>query len=46
MCSDEALNCIKYAKQLHDDLEDIYISSMNFDLVNKIAEEYVLKIFS
>lgn len=46
MCSAEALNCIKYAKQLHDDLEDIYISSMNFDLVNKIAEEYVLKIFS
>ena len=45
MCVDEALKSISHAKELHDDLEDIYISSMDYDKVNRMAAKLLTKIF-
>ena len=45
MAEKQALDNIKYAKQLHDDLEDIYISSMDFDKVGRMTALAMTKIF-
>lgn len=44
-CISEAIKLISHAKALHDDLEDIYISSMNFDKVAEISASAISKIF-
>ena len=38
---DEAAGCMNEAKQIHDELEKIYISAMDFSLVDKKAEEII-----
>ena len=35
---DEAFSALKTAKKIHDELEDIYISAMNFDKVEEIRK--------
>ena len=40
ICLDEAIASLRIAKSLHDDLEDIYISSMDFAALDKLTEEY------
>lgn len=42
---DEAVKKLQNAKQIHDELEKIYISSMNFDGVNEKARELISEIF-
>lgn len=35
---DEAVSALKEAKKIHDELENIYIEAMNFDMLNEITE--------
>ncbi len=35
---DEAVSALKQAKKIHDELENLYIEAMNFDMLNDIAE--------
>lgn len=40
LCIEEAVYFLRKAKELHDDLEDIYIASMDFDAVTALAEKF------
>lgn len=42
---DEAISNLKKAKELHDDLESIYCSYMNYDMINTVTEDLIKKIF-
>ncbi len=44
--TDEAINIIKKAKSVHDELEKYYIKAMDFEKLNSIADMLVTKIFS
>lgn len=37
----ESINCLKKAKQVHDELEKIYVDSMDFEALGKIAQKIV-----
>jgi len=39
--TEESIRCLKKAKQVHDDLEKIYIEAMDFDAISKIAQKIV-----
>ena len=43
---DEAVKKLKTAKLIHDEMENYYIGAINFDEVEKIRKETVLKIFA
>lgn len=45
ICAEEAINSITHAKRLHDDLEEIYISAMDFNGVGKITDDLISRIF-
>ena len=38
---DEAFGALREAKALHDDLEDIYISAMDFSGLDKMISQYI-----
>lgn len=42
----QAVTCLKHAKSLHDDLEGIYIPTVNYKLIDRICQELVNKIES
>jgi hypothetical protein len=46
MCIDKAIDAVKKAKALHDDLEEYYIDSMNFKEVNTITQNLTNFIFN
>lgn len=35
----ESINCLQKAKQVHDDLEKLYINAMDFDSLSKVAQK-------
>ena len=41
ICLEEAIEALRTAKSLHDDLEEIYISSMDFAALDKLTEDYL-----
>ena len=45
LCFDEVYESLKLAKAFHDDLEDIYISAMDFSSVDEMIEKYCKMIF-
>ena len=40
ICLEEAIEALRTAKALHDDLEELYISAMDFASLDKLTEEY------
>lgn len=42
--SDEAAKCMKKAKEIHDKLENFYISAVDFDKINKLTDKLVKEI--
>ena len=40
ICLEEAIEALRTAKALHDDLEELYISAMDFAALDKLTEEY------
>ena len=41
ICLEEAFSALRDAKALHDDLEDIYISAMDFEGLDKMIAKYI-----
>jgi len=44
ICLEEAIEALRTAKALHDDLEELYISAMDFAALDKLTEKYCGKI--
>lgn len=42
---DESILNLKKAKESHDDLEKIYCSNMNYDMINSVTDNLIKKIF-
>lgn len=40
----EAIEALKTAKDIHDELESYYIDAMNFDMVNSVTDELILRL--
>ena len=45
MSQEQALEFLKYAKALHDYLEDLYIAAMDFEKLNRLTASAMTKIF-
>ena len=44
--TEEAVRTIKTAKEIHDEIESYYISSMDFDKINSVTENIIREIES
>ena len=42
--SDEAADSMKKAKEIHDILEEYYISAVDFDKINKLTDKLIKEI--
>jgi hypothetical protein len=42
--TDEAAKCMKKAKEIHDELENFYISAVDFEKINKLTDKLIKEI--
>lgn len=42
--ADEAAECIKKAKEIHDELEKFYVSAIDFEKINKLTDKLIKEI--